>query len=124
MLKMFCDDVVLTSVEFSNGLLIPLLLLFHGTVILEQGYFQVLFSCIERLLAFLNVKWLVLPAAHEAESIWTQKFGFERMPVEQVCAVIPCLLLLSHLHLSVLDVIILCPLFCSLATLEKHVGKC
>ncbi|KAG5556783.1 hypothetical protein RHGRI_007146 [Rhododendron griersonianum] len=49
-----------------------------------KGYFQVLFSCIERLLAFLNVKWLVLPAAHEAESIWTQKFGFERMPVEQL----------------------------------------
>ena len=44
-----------------------------------------LFSCIERLLAFLNVKSLVLPAAEEAESIWTDKFGFERMKTEQVC---------------------------------------
>ena len=44
-----------------------------------------LFSCIERLLAFLNVKSLVLPAAEEAESIWTDKFGFEKMKTEQVC---------------------------------------
>lgn len=50
-----------------------------------QGYFQILFSCIEKLLSFLNVKSLVLPAAEEAESIWTDKFGFERMKPEQVC---------------------------------------
>ncbi|XP_057478440.1 uncharacterized protein LOC130765875 isoform X1 [Actinidia eriantha] len=49
-----------------------------------KGYFQVLFSCIEKLLAFLNVKCLVLPAAEEAESIWTQKFGFEKIPLEQL----------------------------------------
>lgn len=30
------------------------------------------------------MKWLVLPAASEAESIWTEKFGFEKMPVEQL----------------------------------------
>ncbi|KAJ9554717.1 hypothetical protein OSB04_009331 [Centaurea solstitialis] len=44
------------------------------------GYFQALFSCIEELLASLNVKILALPAADEAESIWTKKFGFEKMP--------------------------------------------
>ncbi|XP_027365293.1 uncharacterized protein LOC113872165 [Abrus precatorius] len=49
-----------------------------------QGYFQTLFSCIERLLAFLNVKNLVLPAAEEAESIWTNKFGFSKMKPDQL----------------------------------------
>ncbi|THF99890.1 hypothetical protein TEA_021120 [Camellia sinensis var. sinensis] len=48
-----------------------------------KGYFQILFSCIEKLLAFLNVKSLVLPAAYEAESIWTNKFGFEKIPPDQ-----------------------------------------
>ncbi|KAL7195703.1 hypothetical protein ACSBR1_035860 [Camellia fascicularis] len=49
-----------------------------------KGYFQILFSCIEKLLAFLNVKNLVLPAAYEAESIWTNKFGFEKIPPDQL----------------------------------------
>ncbi|XAR69673.1 Histone acetyltransferase [Bertholletia excelsa] len=49
-----------------------------------KGYFQILFSCIMKLLAFLNVKCLVLPAADEAISIWTEKFGFERIPQEQL----------------------------------------
>jgi len=49
-----------------------------------QGYFQTLFSCIERLLAFLKVKNLVLPAAEEAESIWTEKFGFSKMKPDEV----------------------------------------
>ncbi|PWA87636.1 zinc finger, PHD-type [Artemisia annua] len=44
------------------------------------GYFQALFSCIEELLASLNVKILALPAADEAGSIWTKKFGFEKIP--------------------------------------------
>lgn len=50
-----------------------------------QGYFQLLFSCIEKLLAFLNVKNIVLPAAEEAESIWTDKFGFKKLRPDQVC---------------------------------------
>ncbi|KAL0409996.1 UNVERIFIED_CONTAM: hypothetical protein Slati_3589300 [Sesamum latifolium] len=55
------------------------------TVILcDQGYFQVLYSCIEKLLAFLNVKSFVLPATDEAKSIWTEKFGFKRIPQEQL----------------------------------------
>ncbi|RXH80827.1 hypothetical protein DVH24_004741 [Malus domestica] len=49
-----------------------------------KGYFQLLFSCIEKLLAFLNVKSIVLPAAEEAESIWTDKFGFTKMKPEQL----------------------------------------
>ena len=58
--------------------------LHHGSLLL-QGYFQILFSCIERLLAFLNVKNLVLPAAEEAVAIWTDKFGFKKMKPNQVC---------------------------------------
>ncbi|EOA26504.1 hypothetical protein CARUB_v10022553mg [Capsella rubella] len=49
-----------------------------------QGYFQCLFACIERLLGFLNVKYIVLPAADEAKSIWTDKFGFTKMTEEEV----------------------------------------
>ncbi|CAJ1955845.1 unnamed protein product [Sphenostylis stenocarpa] len=49
-----------------------------------QGYFQCLFSCIETLLRSLNVKNLVLPAADEAESIWTGKFGFSKLPQDEV----------------------------------------
>ncbi|PIA38986.1 hypothetical protein AQUCO_02700278v1 [Aquilegia coerulea] len=48
-----------------------------------KGYFQALLSCIERLLCFLNVEKLVLPAAEEAESIWTNKFGFRKMTEDQ-----------------------------------------
>ncbi|KAL6976381.1 hypothetical protein U1Q18_025167 [Sarracenia purpurea var. burkii] len=49
-----------------------------------QGYFQVLFSCIENLLACLNVRNLVLPAADEAESIWTSRFGFKKIPENEL----------------------------------------
>ncbi|XP_062120516.1 uncharacterized protein LOC133834783 [Humulus lupulus] len=44
-----------------------------------KGYFQVLFSCTEKLLVSLNVEKIVLPAAEEVESIWTNKFGFTKM---------------------------------------------
>ncbi|XWS71550.1 hypothetical protein CRYUN_Cryun03dG0147300 [Craigia yunnanensis] len=49
-----------------------------------QGYFQCLFTCLEKLLGFLNVKNLVLPAADEAESIWTKKFGFSKITQEEL----------------------------------------
>ncbi|KAJ8486324.1 hypothetical protein OPV22_018809 [Ensete ventricosum] len=49
-----------------------------------QGYFQSLFACIERLLGSLGVKHLVLPAADEAESIWTKKFGFTKISSDQL----------------------------------------
>ncbi|XP_022745466.1 uncharacterized protein LOC111295904 isoform X2 [Durio zibethinus] len=49
-----------------------------------KGYFQLLFSCIEKLLTILNVKNLVLPAAEEAESIWIDKFGFKKLSPDQL----------------------------------------
>ncbi|KAK9290995.1 hypothetical protein L1049_009178 [Liquidambar formosana] len=49
-----------------------------------KGYFQILFSCIEKLLAFLNVRSIVLPAADEAESIWTDKFGFKKIAPDKI----------------------------------------
>ncbi|CAL5045151.1 unnamed protein product [Urochloa decumbens] len=48
------------------------------------GYFQALFSCIERVLISLKIKHFVLPAAHEAEGIWMKKFGFSRIPPEEL----------------------------------------
>ncbi|KAL6341881.1 hypothetical protein AAG906_038126 [Vitis piasezkii] len=48
-----------------------------------QGYFQTLFSCLEGLLGVLEVRSLVLPAAEGAESIWTNKFGFNKVTQEQ-----------------------------------------
>ncbi|XP_027343821.1 uncharacterized protein LOC113856269 isoform X2 [Abrus precatorius] len=49
-----------------------------------QGYFQCLFSCIETLLGSLSVRNLVLPAADEAESIWTNKFGFTKLGQDEI----------------------------------------
>ncbi|KAK2983740.1 hypothetical protein RJ640_024093 [Escallonia rubra] len=49
-----------------------------------KGYFQLLFSCIEKLLGFMDVRSFVLPAADEAESIWTEKFGFKKIPPDQL----------------------------------------
>jgi len=49
-----------------------------------NGYFQALFICIERLLSSMDVQNLVLPAAEEAESIWTKKFGFRKMSEERL----------------------------------------
>ncbi|KAL0416010.1 UNVERIFIED_CONTAM: hypothetical protein Slati_3432900, partial [Sesamum latifolium] len=48
-----------------------------------RGYFQSLLYCIEGLLASLNVKDLVLPAADEVESMWRNRFGFEKLDQEQ-----------------------------------------
>ncbi|KAJ0966639.1 hypothetical protein J5N97_023556 [Dioscorea zingiberensis] len=49
-----------------------------------QGYFRLLFACIEKLLASLQVKHFVLPAADEAESIWINKFGFSKITLEKL----------------------------------------
>jgi hypothetical protein len=38
---------------------------------------------IENLLAILQVEHLLLPAAEEAESIWTNKFGFSKINSEE-----------------------------------------
>ncbi|KAI7994465.1 Increased DNA methylation 1, partial [Camellia lanceoleosa] len=47
-----------------------------------------LFSCVKSLLYSLNVENLVLPAAEEAESIWTKKLGFRKMSDERVLWVV------------------------------------
>lgn len=49
-----------------------------------KGYFPSLFFCIETLLKSLNVKDLVLPAADEAESLWKERFEFEKLGEEQL----------------------------------------
>ncbi|KAL0418261.1 UNVERIFIED_CONTAM: hypothetical protein Sradi_1239600 [Sesamum radiatum] len=54
-----------------------------------KGYFQSLFYCVEGLLASLNVKDLVLPAADEAESLWRNRFGFQTLGQEQVAQCLP-----------------------------------
>ncbi|ESW34810.1 hypothetical protein PHAVU_001G183200 [Phaseolus vulgaris] len=77
-------------VDASSGRnLIPAMLYMGGMCVIRSleeciGYFQTLFSCIERLLAFLNVKNLVLPAAEEAESICTDKFVFSKIKQDQL----------------------------------------
>ncbi|XP_042016339.1 uncharacterized protein LOC121764369 [Salvia splendens] len=48
-----------------------------------KGYFQALFSCIERFLSSMTVKHLVLPAAEEAEPMWTNKLGFRKTSHEK-----------------------------------------
>ncbi|CAN6715829.1 unnamed protein product [Malus baccata var. baccata] len=88
---MYCVVLIVGSVVVSAGLLRV-----FGREVAElpivatsrehqgKGYFQALFSCIERLLISLKVEKLVLPAAEEAESIWTGKLGFRKMRDEQL----------------------------------------
>ncbi|XP_058003443.1 uncharacterized protein LOC110662674 isoform X1 [Hevea brasiliensis] len=88
---MYCAVLVVNSFVVSAGILrifgqevaeLPLVATSNGNH--GKGYFQLLFSCIEKLLAFLNVQSLVLPAAEEAESIWTDKFGFQKIKPDQL----------------------------------------
>uniref|UniRef100_A0A2P2ME68 N-acetyltransferase domain-containing protein n=1 Tax=Rhizophora mucronata TaxID=61149 RepID=A0A2P2ME68_RHIMU len=90
-LNMYCVLLLVKGVVVSAGLLrifgrevaeLPLVATcreYQG-----RGYFQALFSCVERFLCSLNVEKLVLPAAEEAESIWTKKFGFKKMSEGQL----------------------------------------
>ncbi|CAN4117156.1 unnamed protein product [Withania somnifera] len=89
---MYCAILTVNSVVVSAGILrifgqdmaeLPLVATHIGSQ--GQGYFQLLLSCIEKLLAFLNVRRFVLPAAAEAMSIWTEKFGFKEIPPDLVC---------------------------------------
>ncbi|XP_027367214.1 uncharacterized protein LOC113873334 isoform X3 [Abrus precatorius] len=88
---MYCIVLILNSVVVSAGLLrifgrkvAELPLVATSREHQGKGYFQVLFSCIERLLSSLNVEKLVLPAAGDAESIWTKKLGFRKMSEDQL----------------------------------------
>ncbi|CAJ1968344.1 unnamed protein product [Sphenostylis stenocarpa] len=88
---MYCIVLIVNSVVVSAGLLrifgrnvAELPLVATSRVHQGKGYFQVLFSCIERLLYSLKVEKLVLPAAGDAESIWTKKLGFRKMSEDQL----------------------------------------
>ncbi|XP_022731997.1 uncharacterized protein LOC111286350 [Durio zibethinus] len=88
---MYCAILTVNQVVVSAGIFrifgkevaeIPLVA--TSTECQGQGYFQCLFTCLEKLLGFLKVKNLVLPAADEAESIWTKKFGFSKITQEEL----------------------------------------
>ncbi|KAB5519898.1 hypothetical protein DKX38_024217 [Salix brachista] len=88
---MYCAVLTVNSCIISAGILrvfgeevaeLPLVATRNGDH--GKGYFQLLFSCIEKVLAFLNVQNLVLPAAEEEESIWIEKFGFQKIKPEQL----------------------------------------
>ncbi|XP_019235924.1 PREDICTED: uncharacterized protein LOC109216239 isoform X1 [Nicotiana attenuata] len=87
---MYCIVLTVKSVVVSAGLLrifgqevaeLPLVATSRENQ--GKGYFQALFACIEMLLSSMHVKNLVLPAAEEAESIWTNKLGFKKMTDER-----------------------------------------
>ncbi|XP_055806826.1 uncharacterized protein LOC129875540 isoform X2 [Solanum dulcamara] len=87
---MYCIVLIVKSVVVSAGLLrifgqevaeLPLVATSRGNQ--GKGYFQALFGCIEILLSSMHVKNLVLPAAEEAKSIWTNKLGFRKMTDER-----------------------------------------
>ncbi|KAM1386015.1 hypothetical protein PS1_032516 [Malus domestica] len=89
--NMSCAILMVNSTVVSAGIIrvfghevaeLPLVATSNGNH--GKGYFQLLFSCVEKLLAFLSVKSIVLPAAEEAESIWTDRFGFTKMKPEQL----------------------------------------
>ncbi|MCD9560322.1 hypothetical protein HAX54_018937 [Datura stramonium] len=88
---MFCAILLVNSLVVSAGIIrifgkevAELPLVATSTNCQGQGYFQSLFSCIENLLQSLNVENLVLPSAEEAESIWTNRFNFKKIPEEQL----------------------------------------
>ncbi|KAD4384418.1 hypothetical protein E3N88_24586 [Mikania micrantha] len=50
-----------------------------------KGYFKLFFTCFEKLLSFLKIKKLVIPAAEEAKAMWINKFGFKKVTPMEVC---------------------------------------
>ncbi|KAL2507477.1 Acyl-CoA N-acyltransferase with RING/FYVE/PHD-type zinc finger domain [Forsythia ovata] len=88
---MYCAILTVNSLVVSAGIVrifgqevaeLPLVATLNGYQ--GKGYFQSLFFCIENLLTTLKVKSLVLPAADEAESLWKNKFGFEKISEEKL----------------------------------------
>ncbi|KAK1429439.1 hypothetical protein QVD17_11648 [Tagetes erecta] len=59
--------------EEKNPLVTQVVDMFHG-------FFQVFLVCFERLLSNLKIKKLVIPAADDAIPMWTNKFGFKKVP--------------------------------------------
>ncbi|GER48822.1 acyl-CoA N-acyltransferase [Striga asiatica] len=88
---MYCATLFVGSVVVSAGIVrifgeevAELPLVATKTECQGKGYFQSLYFCIERLLASLGVKDLVLAAADEAESLWKNRFGFEKLGEEEL----------------------------------------
>ncbi|XP_073297984.1 uncharacterized protein [Primulina huaijiensis] len=88
---MYCVVLIVNSVVISAALLrifgreaaeLPLVATSKNNQ--GKGFFQALFSCIEGFLYSMNVKHIVLPAAEEAEPMWTKKLGFTRTSQEQM----------------------------------------
>ncbi|KAK1429435.1 hypothetical protein QVD17_11644 [Tagetes erecta] len=63
--------------EEKNPLVTQVVDMFHG-------FFQVFLLCFERLLSNLKIKKLVIPAAGDAIPMWTNKFGFKKLPPKMV----------------------------------------
>ncbi|GER55628.1 acyl-CoA N-acyltransferase [Striga asiatica] len=88
---MYCAMLMVGSVVVSAGIvrifgeeIAELPLVATKSEYQGKGYFQSLYFCLERLLASLGVKGLVLAAADEAESLWTNRFGFAKLGEEEV----------------------------------------
>ncbi|XP_073140611.1 uncharacterized protein [Henckelia pumila] len=88
---MYCVVLIVNSVVISAALLrifgreaaeLPLVATSKNNQ--GKGFFLALFSCIEGFLYSMNVKHIVLPAAEEAEPMWTKKLGFTRTSQEQL----------------------------------------
>ncbi|GMH12150.1 hypothetical protein Nepgr_013991 [Nepenthes gracilis] len=87
---MYCAILTVNSIVVSAGVIrifgkevaeIPLVATSSDSQ--GKGYFQSLYACIENLLCNLDVKNLLLPAAEEARTLWTDKFGFSVIPQEE-----------------------------------------
>ncbi|PIA54925.1 hypothetical protein AQUCO_00901080v1 [Aquilegia coerulea] len=88
---MYCAVLVVNSVVVSAAIfrifgvdIVEIPLVATASDYQGRGYFHSLFSCMERLLAFLGVKTIVLPSAAESKGIWTQKFGFSDISQDQL----------------------------------------
>lgn len=49
-----------------------------------KGYFRLFFICFEKLLKYLKIKKMVVPAAEDVKSMWINKLGFEKVTPNQL----------------------------------------
>ncbi|KAL0436959.1 UNVERIFIED_CONTAM: Increased DNA methylation 1 [Sesamum radiatum] len=82
---MYCAVLMVNSVVVSAGIF-----RIFGEEVAELPLVATRSECQGKgLLASLNVKDLILPAADEAESLWKNRFGFEKLGQEQVGQCLP-----------------------------------
>ncbi|KAL9247563.1 hypothetical protein vseg_020981 [Gypsophila vaccaria] len=88
---MYCAELSVNSVIVSAGVFrvfskdvaeIPLVATSNDCE--GKGYFQCLYSCLERSLKDLGVKNLLIPSAEETKSLWINRFGFNMIPREEL----------------------------------------